>query len=164
MRLTAQSIKRWSFIHRWASLICTVFLLVLCLTGLPLVFKDEIDDWIYNEAELQTTADAAEAQPLDRLVEIAQSRFPTEFFQVLFWNPSQPNMVTFVLGPVERAVSLVGMHGLTLDERTGDVVSEPKPRRGVTFYLKLHTDLFLGLPMTLFYGVMGLIFLLSLVS
>ncbi|MFC0516399.1 PepSY domain-containing protein [Mucilaginibacter angelicae] len=38
-----KSIKRWFWWHRWPSLICTLFLLLLCLTGLPLVFSGEID-------------------------------------------------------------------------------------------------------------------------
>jgi uncharacterized iron-regulated membrane protein len=57
------------------------------------------------------------------------------------------------------------MHGLALDARSGAIISEPKPRRGITFYLlKLHTDLFLGLPMTLLFGAMGIVLILSLVS
>jgi uncharacterized iron-regulated membrane protein len=38
--MTTKALKRWLFLHRWSSLVCTVFLLVLCLTGLPLVFGD----------------------------------------------------------------------------------------------------------------------------
>ena len=37
------SLRRWRWIHEWSSLLCTLFLLVLCLTGLPLIFSDEID-------------------------------------------------------------------------------------------------------------------------
>ena len=29
--------------HKWSSLVCTVFLLMLCVTGLPLIFHDEVD-------------------------------------------------------------------------------------------------------------------------
>jgi uncharacterized iron-regulated membrane protein len=142
-----------------------VFLFVLCLSGLPLIFKDEIDGWIYNEAEINTVGDGTTAVPLDRLVETAQRRFPSEFIQVFFWSPNQPNALIFVIGPVARAVSPAGMHALALDTQTGEIISEPKPRRGITFYLlKLHTDLFLGLPGTLFFGAMGIVFIVSLVS
>jgi uncharacterized iron-regulated membrane protein len=163
--VTATSIRWWSVVHTWTSLICTLFLLVLCLSGLPLIFKDEIDGWIYNEAEINTAADGVGAVALDRLVETAQRRFPAEFIQVFFWSPNQANALVFVLGPVSRAVSPAGMHGLTLDTQTGEIIDEPKPRRGLTFYLlKLHTDLFLGLPATLFLGAMGVIFIVSLIS
>ena len=33
----------WVWAHKWSSLICTAFLLVLCVTGLPLIFRGEID-------------------------------------------------------------------------------------------------------------------------
>lgn len=32
-------------LHRWISAICAVFFLLLCLTGLPLLFKEEITQW-----------------------------------------------------------------------------------------------------------------------
>jgi uncharacterized iron-regulated membrane protein len=163
--VTAASIRWWSFVHTWTSLVCTLFLLLLCLSGLPLIFKDEIDGWIYSEAQINTASHATAAVPLDRLVETARRRFPGEFIQVFFWSPNQANAVIFVMGPVARASSPVGMHGLAVDTQTGEIISEPKPRRGVTFFLlKLHTDLFLGLPATLFLGVMGVVFLFSLVS
>jgi uncharacterized iron-regulated membrane protein len=41
-----KSIKRWFWWHRWTSLIRTLFLLLLCLTGLPLIFSEEIDGWL----------------------------------------------------------------------------------------------------------------------
>ncbi|HAD63764.1 MAG TPA: peptidase, partial [Alcanivorax sp.] len=37
------TIRAWSAVHKWTSLICTAFMLMLCLTGLPLIFHDEID-------------------------------------------------------------------------------------------------------------------------
>jgi uncharacterized iron-regulated membrane protein len=40
--LTAQTVRNWYRIHKWASLICTAFLLMACVTGFPLVFSDEL--------------------------------------------------------------------------------------------------------------------------
>ena len=31
-------------VHTWSSLISTLFLLLLCITGLPLIFHHEIDE------------------------------------------------------------------------------------------------------------------------
>ena len=39
----ASTIKTWYWIHKWTSLVCTIFLLIICLTGLPLVFHHEIE-------------------------------------------------------------------------------------------------------------------------
>src|SRR3546814_19742206 len=37
------TIRTWFLIHKWTSIVCTGFLLMLCVTGLPLLFHDEID-------------------------------------------------------------------------------------------------------------------------
>lgn len=39
------TIRTWFLIHKWTRIICTAFLLMLCLTGLPLIFHEEIDAW-----------------------------------------------------------------------------------------------------------------------
>ena len=37
--------RAWSWVHRWTSLVCTLlFLLLLYVTGLPLIFHEEIED------------------------------------------------------------------------------------------------------------------------
>ena len=41
--MTRRSLKAWYFVHKWTSLVCMVFLLLLCVTGLPLIFHHEID-------------------------------------------------------------------------------------------------------------------------
>ena len=35
-----RSLRRWGFVHKWTSLICTLFMLLLCITGLPLIFHE----------------------------------------------------------------------------------------------------------------------------
>ena len=41
--LSASSIRGWYLVHKWTSLVSTLFLLMLCITGLPLIFYHEID-------------------------------------------------------------------------------------------------------------------------
>jgi uncharacterized iron-regulated membrane protein len=161
----ARAVRTWCIVHKWTSLICTVFILFLCVTGLPLIFKDEIDGWWYEETDAPAMDAAAANLSLDRLVEAAQQRYPGEFVQFLFWNPDRPHVINFGLSPLARAETAARLHGLALDGRTGAVIEELKPRRGITFYLlKLHTDMFLGLPGTLFLGAMGLVLMAALVS
>lgn len=31
----ARRLKRWFWVHKWSSLVCTLFMLLLCVTGLP---------------------------------------------------------------------------------------------------------------------------------
>ncbi|SDN06677.1 Uncharacterized iron-regulated membrane protein [Dendrosporobacter quercicolus] len=35
----------WYKIHKWTSLVCAVFLLIMCASALPLIFKQEINDF-----------------------------------------------------------------------------------------------------------------------
>ena len=37
----ARTIRAWTWTHKWSSLISTLFLLMLCVTGLPLVILPE---------------------------------------------------------------------------------------------------------------------------
>jgi len=37
--------RRIYVVHQWVSLICALFLLLLTLTGLPLLFRGEINAW-----------------------------------------------------------------------------------------------------------------------
>lgn len=100
MRLTlqwsnARAVRAWCLIHKWTSLICTLFILALCLTGLPLIFKEEINDWLYADAAAATMDGAAPTLSLDRMADTAKQRYPGEFVQFLFWNPDRPHVVTF---------------------------------------------------------------------
>lgn len=43
--MTAKTLRTWYLVHKWTSLISTIFLLMLCLTGLPLIFHEEIEHY-----------------------------------------------------------------------------------------------------------------------
>ena len=42
--MTRDATRRWYLVHKWTSIVVTAFLLMLCLTGLPLIFYEEIDE------------------------------------------------------------------------------------------------------------------------
>ena len=42
--MTRGTIQAWYLVHKWTSLVCTLFLLMLCVTGLPLIFHHEIHE------------------------------------------------------------------------------------------------------------------------
>ena len=50
-------------VHTWTSLISTVSLLLVCLTGLPLVFHHEIDELLGYAPQPEAHASAARATP-----------------------------------------------------------------------------------------------------
>lgn len=164
---SVRSIRTWWLVHKWTSLVCTAFLLMLCLTGLPLVFRDEIDDAIYGTlggAIEPSNADAAGGSAsLDGIVAAARARHPGVYVRVLSWEEGG-RVVRLSIVPTANASSAL-VHRLAFDARTGELLGVPEIRRGVTSFLAgLHRDLLSGLPGALVLGAMGLLFLAALVS
>jgi uncharacterized iron-regulated membrane protein len=156
--------RTWGRIHRWSSLVCTVLLLLLCLTGLPLIFHDEIDGLIEEKVSAPPAQGKAEAAPLRRIVGAALVRYPGEFPQYVFWPPAEPDLVHVGLAPVANPQP-GQIRRLVIDARTAQILSEPAPNRGVMQYvLKLHSELLSGTSGTLILAVAGVLFLVSLVS
>src|SRR5690606_29937328 len=49
IRMQTRTIRAWTWVHKWSSLVSTLFLLMLCITGLPLVFTHEIDEVLLQQ-------------------------------------------------------------------------------------------------------------------
>lgn len=161
--MTAHTLRIWFLVHKWTSLIATVFLLLLCLTGLPLIFHEEIEHYFEPHPELRPlTADAPRID-YDKVMAGALVARPGEVVRFVGFDPEGP------LGAVYTATSLMPPpdegHTQPFDTRTGDLFpSEPPDNGFMNLMLRLHTDLFMGLPGYLFLGFMGLLLVASLVS
>ena len=141
-----------------------LFLLMLCITGLPLIFHDEIDAFAGDdhEAILTGTPSAEGGLPLDEMLERALAQRPGEVPLFMAFSPDSP-LLTVTTGPTADAAG-GDMTLLFLDRSDGEALG-PAPSGGfMDFILALHTDLFLGLPGMLFLGVMGALFVLALLS
>lgn len=162
--MTRATIRGWYLVHKWTSLVCTAFLLMLCVTGLPLIFHDEIDALLGQdyEARLVGPASAAGGQPLDSLLRRALAERPGEVPLFMAFSNESP-LLTVTTGP--RPDAKEGeMSLLFLNRATGEAIG-PAPTGGVMdVILKLHVDLFLGLPGMLFLGAMGALFIVAIVS
>src|SRR3546814_1863245 len=67
------TIRTWFLIHKWTSIVCTGFLLMLCVTGLPLIFHDEIDLLTeetpdYGMPGVGSSGEAPGLRPLDEML------------------------------------------------------------------------------------------------
>lgn len=161
---TIKNVKRWFTIHKWTSLICTLFLLMLCLTGLPLVFHDEIN-------QLQGKTQAAPPMPegtpkasLDEIVKAGRQQYPHDVVRYVYWDDEQPNIVTVNLADSINAPADV-YKLVVVDERTAEVLKAPETDKGfMHVMLELHTDMFAGIIGKLFLGLMGLLFVAAIVS
>jgi uncharacterized iron-regulated membrane protein len=156
------TIKAWYLTHKWTSLICTLFLLLLCVTGLPLIFHDEIDAAL-GGPEPQATAPAGGRADLDQIALEARKRHPGEQLTFLGWDLDEPIVTAFTAPSFQAPESQT--HREAFDARTGaPLIAKPSYQKLSDFLIELHETLFLGLPGALFLGFMGLLFVAALVS
>jgi uncharacterized iron-regulated membrane protein len=161
--LGIKTLKSWYWVHKWSSLICTVFLLLLCLTGLPLIFHHEIDHLLGDAVEPPDMPGDTPRTSLDRIVAAAMERRPNDFIQFVSQPADEPHAWFVTMGetPTAEEASAAFM----FDARTGELLQDFKLHEGFMHLMfTLHVDLFAGLPGTLFLGVMGLLFVASLIS
>lgn len=162
-----RTIRAWYLVHKWTSLICTAFLLMLCITGLPLIFHDEIDQLTQAQPDVGKAGVGSSNQapgllPLDRMLKIALDNHPGEVPTFMAFDNEQPVM-TITTAPRPDSPD-AEMTVMVLDRSTGKLVSQLDESGIMHFLLQLHTDMFLGLPGMLFLGAMGLLFIIAIVS
>src|SRR5687768_8655889 len=156
LRMTRSAIRAWYLVHKWASLVCTLFLLMLCLTGLPLIFHDEIEELSGAQQPLAGPASSSNAPgllPLDTMLRRALAERPGEVPLYMAFDNASP-LLTVTTGPAPDAPGSK-MTLLLFDRTDGRLVAPPGEEGFMDFLLQLHTDMFLGLPGMLFLGAMG---------
>jgi uncharacterized iron-regulated membrane protein len=154
------TIRAWSWVHKWSSLVSTAFLLLLCVTGLPLVFSHELDRVLLSQAWAPAHPDA-EPLSLDRVLDVALARHPGDTPSFMSFDEDRP-----VVNVTSRAPDAPAgqFHFQPIDRTSGDPAPLVAGHPAMAFLLQLHTDLFLGLPGMLFLGAMGTLLITALVS
>ena len=139
-----------------------VFMLMLCITGLPLIFHAEIDE-LTRPTQLSTDVDPDARASLDHIAQQARAEKPGWPLIFLAWNEDEP-IVRAILGPTMKAGEGEA-HIISYDTRTGERIMTPPSNEGVMYFiLDLHGSMLMGLPGALFLGVMGLLLVVSVVS
>lgn len=160
------TIRFWEWTHRWSSLVCTLFLFLLCLTGLPLIFHEEIDA-LTGELAVSGQGSAHGGQPLDTIVSAALADYRVAAGHggvPLFVGFSQDDpRITVTLGPRPDAPA-AAMRLFTYNRSTGQTLGELRQTGIMAVIFRLHVDLLAGLPGMLLLGVMGLLFVVALLS
>ncbi|GGC10587.1 PepSY-associated TM helix domain-containing protein [Pseudoduganella buxea] len=159
--------RAWYAVHKWTSLASTLFLLMLCVTGLPLIFSHEISHLTGTSAEPPQLpagqAALAGQADIDLLVADAQARRPGDVPQFLVAEADEPELLYVRMAEKIDSEGLTAFY--TYDTRTGAFLSEyPLGQGFMDLMLRLHTDMYLGLGGTLFLGFMGLLLGASIVS
>lgn len=158
-----QTVRTWYRIHKWSSLICTALLLMACVTGLPLVFSDELQTMLEHHVQpVQVEAGAATAN-IDAMVAETQAKFPSLHPFNVYWDDDEPRVFVNMSpsdkpkdGEIKQAV---------FDAHTGRLLEIPTDQFNlIGFLLRLHSEIFLGLTGELVMGAMALSFVVSLLS
>ncbi|WP_295999970.1 PepSY domain-containing protein [Rugamonas sp.] len=160
--MTPTTIRRWAWIHKWSSLVCTAFMLLLCVTGLPLIYHHEIDSLLGNGVQAPRMAADAPRADLDRVIAAGRALYPGKMVMYLSQDADQPDIWNLTLGdnPTDEAYK-----SIAIDARSARVLAQPSMEGsfiGVVHHL--HVDLYAGLWGTLFLGLMGVLLVLAIVS
>lgn len=166
--VSIKHIKGWYAVHKWTSLICSIFLLLMCITGLPLIFLQEINDLSneYNQLVPKMSGNSYPFHP-DQMAAAIQENYPNEKIHYIHFE-DEKNSTIFTLipsGPEGNKAS----HKLIFNTSTAQVLEEVKPiaRQGSDFLewvKKVHYNLLAGAAGELILAVMGLLFLVALLS
>lgn len=161
LTLTSRSIRAWGWIHKWTSLISTLFILMLCITGLPLIFAHEIEHAMMPE--LEHVSEDNVSPSIDSIVAKAEASRPDEELLYLFFDEEEPLM--FATTAPNKMAAPDDFYYQVYDLRTGNKIDMPQPNEGIMYIItKLHVDMFAGLPGMLFLGTMALLMLIAIIS
>jgi len=157
------TIKTWAWLHKWSSIVCTVFMLLLCLTGLPLIFHHELGHLLGTEVEAPPMPAGTPRVSLDHVLEVARAQHHDRVVQFVSQPEDSEDLWFVTMTPTPAPTD--DFRSVAVDARTGDILAQPRFDEGFMWVMfKLHVDLFAGLPGKLFLGLMGLLLLLAIVS
>ncbi|WP_171096288.1 PepSY-associated TM helix domain-containing protein [Usitatibacter rugosus] len=161
--MSPRALRITTWLHKWSSLVCTVFMLLLCLTGLPLIFHHEIGHLTGTEVEAPPMAAGTPHKPLEEILAAGHARHPQRVVQFASPDEEDPNIWFVTLTPSPEPTE--DFKSVAVDARTAQVLKEPKFDEGFMYVMfKLHIDLFAGLAGKLFLGFMGLLLLVAIVT
>jgi uncharacterized iron-regulated membrane protein len=135
---------------------------LLCLTGLPLIFHHEIDELLGYAPKPEGAFDGRPKSTIDQIAKAALAGDPGKVLQYIAWDKDEPgSVIAYTNGavdgkPDDAVVRAFGSHSANL--------LRPLGTGPMLIALKLHTDMFGGMPGKLFLGGMGLPFLVAIFS
>lgn len=139
-------------------------MLLLCITGLPLIFHEEIDDLLHSQVKAAEVPAGTPQANLDKLLANAMASAPGKVPHFLVWDRDDPNTMFVSVGatitsdPSKNTLIRMDLH-------TAAFLDAPDFTGRFTYImLRLHTDMFAGLPGKLFLGLMGILLCVAIIS
>ncbi|PKL97858.1 MAG: peptidase, partial [Gammaproteobacteria bacterium HGW-Gammaproteobacteria-9] len=162
--MQAVTLRRWGWVHKWSSLVSTLFILMLCLTGLPLIFSHEIDHLTGNEIEAPAMPEGTPRAAVDQVAAEAVKTYPGLVPLYFFAEEDAPDVWYVKLDTrvdTDESESTL----ILSDARTAEVLGAPNFDEGfMSVMYRLHVDLYAGLAGKLSLGFMGLLLMVAIVS
>jgi uncharacterized iron-regulated membrane protein len=157
------NVRRWSWIHKWSSLVCTVFMLLLCLTGLPLIYHHEIGHLLGNDVEAPSMPANTPRADIDQVIATGQALYPNKVMMYMSQELDEPAIWNLTMGDHPNDEHF---KSIAVDARTAKFIAEPPIEGGgfMSLMFHLHVDLFADIWGKLFLGFMGLLLLVAIVS
>ncbi|GBQ92531.1 membrane protein [Gluconacetobacter liquefaciens] len=168
--MKAHTLRCWFLVHKWTSLVSTLFLLLICVTGLPLIFREEISDWLDTSQPYAQVAPGTPTQPVETVLDSARRHNPDQVVVSAFVDDDAPRIVIGMAPswPAYNQDPRIA-HFLKFDAHTGMLLRDSTAFSGarsgfLPLMLHVHTDLFTGLPGNLFMGLMSLFLAAAILS
>jgi uncharacterized iron-regulated membrane protein len=161
--LKAKTVRGWYRTHKWTSLVCTVFLLMSCVTGLPLIFGDEIDGVLDHHVKAATARPGAPLAKIDDIVAEAQRQYPGQKIQFVGWDDDEPRVLVGVAPSFDSKPE--EQRTLAFDAHSGQMLDDTRFSNDFMDYvLRLHSELFVGLTGEIILATVAILFVVALAS
>jgi uncharacterized iron-regulated membrane protein len=134
-----------------------------CLTGLPLVFQDELEPLLEPHTMAVNVPPGTPDASLDRMVVEAETHFPGLRPLFVAYDDDEPRVFVTLAPSLDPKPSEI--RSLVFDRHTGKTLDAIKPGRTfLSVCLQLHREIFAGVTGELVMALMGLLFVVALVS
>ena len=134
-----------------------------CITGLPLIFGDEIFQLTDTHVHAANLPASSSSASIDQMVSEGRKLYPKQKVLSVGWDDDEPRV--FVTLAPDFQPTTRERHPLIFDAHTGKLLEEQKFTRGFMYVMTvLHIQLFAELPGELFLGLMALLFCVALIS
>ncbi|NYT35899.1 PepSY domain-containing protein [Allopusillimonas soli] len=161
MNPKSSTIRVWRAVHTWSSVAATMFLLLLCITGLPLIFHEEIEHW--QEPDMHAEGKADPTLAIDAMVTQALAPLRDGRVRFVIFDRDHPLVTVGIAAGGAEDGEVLQTH--IFDTRTGHAVEPHAEDAGfMDVMLRLHTDMYAGQPGLYFLGAMGALLAISIVS
>jgi len=171
--VTSRTIRVWRWAHEWSSLICTAFILIACVTGLPLIFRDEIRSWGLNEAVVEAGTGHNVAASIDAMVRQSLAERPKLKLLSITEEEDAPEVRIFMAPSWEGLernpqsghwIFYNRYTGAFLRQRGDRADKETREPLLLSIALAIHANLLAGDNGKIFQGVMAIVFLVAIIS